>query len=186
MSITAPLRRPIHWAANPVRRTALAVTAALVALATYLAPSAAAAPPQVSNCGASADVVWISTEPVKGPDYIIHLKPTDTARAAHERHDVVSAMWHQIQSCVPGLSGMLADSVWQQLECHQMYSNLWTGPTYDLETWHAPLRNPGAGTYANSKCLGTNWILGQPNGSPGSANNFPGYLDLQGSYSNIG
>lgn len=162
------------------RRAGLAIAAAagLVTVAAISAPAAIAAP-KVSNCGANADVARIDTVTAAGPDYIIKVTPTKTAREAGARRDVVESMWHQIQSCVPGLYSTLADSVWQQLECHQMYPyEFATGPTYDLETWRDVLPVPNPVAYANTRCLNKTSILGMENGRPGTGNNFPGYLDM--------
>lgn len=93
----------------------------------------------------------------------ISLTPTMEARNAGwwDRQSTVE-MWHAIQACVPGLYDQTADSVWQQLECHQAYAWLtWpdgtygTGPTYDLEAWVDPLMTPGWLTYGLSRCLGS-------------------------------
>ncbi|MDF3312585.1 hypothetical protein P3H15_47445 [Rhodococcus sp. T2V] len=156
------------------------LTAVVVALG--LASTASAAP-SVSGCGANKYVAGISTKAVAGPDYKIVLTPTSAARNAPANRDVTVSMWHQIQSCVPGLYGQLADSIWQQLECHQMIpiekigSREVTGPTYDLESWREALENPNPASYVNTHCLNENG-LGAENGTPGYGNNFPGYSDL--------
>lgn len=175
-----------------IPRTA-AVTAATFVIGTsaaILAPTAAAAP-VVTNCGKNQYVVRIDTVPAAGPDFTISVTPTDAARNAGGKREVTVSMWHQIQGCVPGLYDRLADSIWQQLECHQMYP--WedflglggTGPTYDLETWRSPLLNPGAGPYAASHCLNRTSPNGPENGRAGLGTNFPGYLDTPGT-GNIG
>lgn len=145
-------------------------------VAVGLAPTALAEPPTVSNCGANAFVSSISTTPRGGPDYIIHLKPTYLGRQSNVR--VVNDMWHQIQACVPDLYGDLADSIYQQLECHQMVPHeAATGATYDLETWHEKLPGPNLVSYGLTHCLNQN-PDGSPNGTPGAGNNFPGYRDI--------
>ncbi|WP_164701494.1 hypothetical protein [Modestobacter sp. KNN46-3] len=78
------------------------------------------------------------------------------------------SMWHAVQSCVPGLYRDLADSVWQQLQCHvwlsaapNKYLNGWaTGSTFDLEslryedgTNRYPLLHPGLESYSATHCL---------------------------------
>lgn len=156
----------------------------MAAAAIGFAPTAAAGPPVVSNCGANAFVSSISTEPIAGPDYIIHLKPTYLGRQSNVR--VVNDMWHQIQACVPGLYDDLADSIYQQLECHQMVPHeAATGATYDLETWREKLPGPNPVSYGVTHCLNQN-ADGSPNGSPGAGNNFPGYLDTVDHNDNIG
>ncbi|OZD68186.1 DUF2599 domain-containing protein [Rhodococcus sp. 06-1460-1B] len=134
-------------------------------------PLAAAEIPEVQNCGANTYVKSIDVKPKEGTDsnFYIVVTPTDSARKnglAQNRNTTVS-MWHQIQSCVPGLYGDLADSIWQQLECHQHYAvDKWTGSTYDLETWRYPLNDANYVTYANSRCLNREWLFGAENGDP--------------------
>lgn len=148
----------------------------MAAAAISVAPTATAAPPVVSNCGANAFVASISTTPAGGPDYVIHLKPTLLGRQSNVR--VVNDMWRQVQACVPGLYGDLADSIYQQLECHQTVPlEVATGATYDLETWHEKLPGPNPVSYGLTHCLNQN-PDGSPNGNQGAGNNFPGYLDI--------
>lgn len=93
----------------------------------------------------------------------ISIMPTATARDAWgvgQGWDSTVAMWHAIQDCVPGLYDSTADSVWQQLECHQRFATITkpdgsyaTGDTYDLETWTDPLDAPNDLNYVLSRCL---------------------------------
>ncbi|AXX31209.1 hypothetical protein APASM_3844 [Actinosynnema pretiosum subsp. pretiosum] len=63
-------------------------------------------------------------------------------------HATVVEQWHAVQNCVAGLYNDLADSIWDQLECHQALSwimwnregSMWaTGDTYELESWRPKL-----------------------------------------------
>ncbi|MGY1820503.1 hypothetical protein [Geodermatophilus sp. SYSU D00079] len=71
------------------------------------------------------------------------------------------SMWHAVQSCVPGLYYSLADSIWQQLQCHvwgsgspnKTLSDWATGPTFDLESTALPLIYPGFRSYGATHCL---------------------------------
>ncbi len=79
---------------------------------------------------------------------------------------------------VPGLYGDLADSIYQQLQCHQMVPHeAATGAAYDLETWREKLPGPNPVSYGLTRCLNQN-PDGSPNGNQGAGNNFPGYLDI--------
>lgn len=140
--------------------------------------SVAPAPPASAsdNCGQSEWVQSITLNPAG--DTII-LTPTEAARDRSDQvaqdgayllnaaqRDVIVSQWHSIQQCVGGLFGDKADSVWQQLECHQKLAfahnpvdGSWlTGPTFDLELFHPPLPrnwfNSEASTVAEvlSKC----------------------------------
>jgi hypothetical protein len=93
----------------------------------------------------------------------ISLAPTSSARSAWGAGlgwASTVEMWHAIQDCVPDLYDDVADSVWQQLECHQRYATIRkpggdyaTGDTYDLEVYANPLWFPNDLTYILSRCL---------------------------------
>lgn len=118
------------------------------------APQNTPSSPKVVNCGGNNEyIVRIDTKPWSGRDYQIIVTPKDSARANPGNRDVVVSMWHQVQACVPGLYGSLADAIWQQLECHQLLNWIGGGPTWDLESWRTPLKDPNPVTYAQSKCL---------------------------------
>lgn len=111
------------------------------------------------------------------------MTPASKARWAAVKGDLHGAtvtMWHAIQGCVPGLYHGLADSIWQQLDCHQWGAliknrdgSYATGDTYGLESWRIPLAGPGVGEYWRTECLN----LINKDGE-GSGVNFPGSLDL--------
>ncbi|MFI6567031.1 hypothetical protein [Streptomyces sp. NPDC050534] len=144
------------------RRAGRKPAAALLALAAAalglmgLAPSAQAAP--APYCGPSKYVEKIEVASWGDGQFQIVLTPTQGARwnAAFSPtpRDAVVEQWHAIQACVPGLYGGLADTIWDQLECHQLNSwialpregSKWiTGDTYDLESWRPvlPRQVPG-------------------------------------------
>ncbi|HWS34920.1 MAG TPA: hypothetical protein VN408_19545 [Actinoplanes sp.] len=103
-------------------------------------------------CGPSRFIESIETVKWADDQFQIIVTPTAEARrhaafAANPR-DAVVEQWHAVQRCVPGLYGELADTVWDQLECHQLNSWIplpregsdWaTGETYDLESWRPTL-----------------------------------------------
>ena len=84
----------------------------------------------------------------------IVVTPTEAAWHRVANRDVTVKMWHSIQACIPGLYGDVADSIWQQLMCHQAYPFKGpAGPTWDLETYHPPLSNPTWAALAATRCL---------------------------------
>lgn len=132
-------------------------------------------------CSGSVWVQGLQVEPFPGGNFKIIVTPTPELRDPIHSvdRDITVDIWHDIQSCVPGLYGGLADSIWQQLQCHQEFAvaSFATGPTFDFESWHPALPNPGVGTYVSSHCLnklGTD--PGTPTGDPMTPGE--GYLDL--------
>ncbi|MFD8103211.1 hypothetical protein ACFV24_27110 [Nocardia fluminea] len=119
------------------------------------APQNTPSTPKVVNCGGSNPyIARIDTEPWPHPgDFQINVTPKPAARDNPGNRDVVVSMWHQVQSCVPGLYDRKADSVWQQLECHQMLSWFGGGELWELESWVPPLKEPNFGSYTSSECL---------------------------------
>jgi hypothetical protein len=130
-----------------------AVTAgAATALAAAGLVSGAATASAAPYCGPSQFVKEITVSQWADHQFQIHLTPTSGARldalVNHDKRPAVVAEWHAIQRCVPGLTGDVADSIWQQLQCHQYLS--WviapregsiflTGNSYDLESWRPKL-----------------------------------------------
>jgi hypothetical protein len=126
------------------------------------APDASAWTPY---CGPSKFIEQIEVAKDGAGNFKIIVYPTPGAREysafALNQRDAVVEEWHAIQACVSGLYGPLADSIWQQLECHQVLAWAWappngwlTGPTYDLESWRPPLDKPTFGSYLASKSGG--------------------------------
>jgi hypothetical protein len=143
--------------------TSVLVSALTIAGLAALAPSASAAP----YCGSSKFVEKIEVAQWDDGQFQIVLTPTNEARwhaaFALNPRDAVVEQWHAIQGCVPGLYGALADTIWDQLECHQLNSAIiwkkeggwWlTGSTYDLESWRPTLPRwvPG-GALIFTECL---------------------------------
>ena len=113
----------------------------------------------VSGCGSNDFVQSVDPHDLAAP-YAGHRKikvtPGEPAWHAVGVKEVTDVMWHSIQDCVPGLYGRVADSIYQQLMCHQAYPvEFATGPTWDLETYHPPLSNPTWAALANTHCLNT-------------------------------
>jgi hypothetical protein len=178
------------------RRLITSVTVAALVLfgLTALAPSASAAP----YCGPSKYVEKIEVAPWADGQFQIFLTPTHEARAdaafSPNPRAAVVEQWHAIQGCVPGLYGALADTIWDQLECHQLNSwlflpnegGIWaTGDTYDLESWRPTLpRWVNGQDLIVTKCLN---ILGTDPAGPISSPFRPdtGQTDLYGAWRNI-
>lgn len=176
------MNRPAHRRPKIRKVIAGAVVAASAAASVVaFAPSASAAP----YCGPSKFVEKIEVIPWANNEFQIRLTPTGEARAYAavslrylwmDPRDAVVEQWHAIQNCVPGLTGDLADKMWDQLECHQLNSfvplpregSIWaTGDAYELESW-APLqpREASGAAMIDSKCL--NDLEVDPPGGPGT------------------
>ncbi|MCK8678413.1 MULTISPECIES: hypothetical protein [Streptomyces] len=178
------------------RRSAVCLTAVAVAVLGLTAPATPAS--AASSCGSSKFVQQIEVVEWEDGKFQIVLTPTPEARwhaaTAVSPRDAVVEQWHAIQGCVPGLEGGLADTIWDQLECHQLHASvpafregsMWaTGETYELESWRPvlPRAVPG-GTLVFTQCM--NLLGGNPDG-PGSGPRRPddGRLDLHGAQENI-
>lgn len=132
-------------------------------------------------CGVSDYSAGVTVDTTTyAPDFRISVVPTEKARNAQITgygHDATVDIWHDVQACVPGLYDGLADSIWQQAECHVMYgrANFATGPTFDFESWRFPLADPNPVTYFQTQCLNAN-----NRGEASLGRNLPGGLDLPG------
>lgn len=191
-----------------VRRAAVLAVSVIIASAVGTVVFAAGAQADAIYCGESNYI-----QEIKKADWVIDGKPAFqiiiypkiearvhaglgvATRMPNERPVVVDE-WHAIQACIRGLYDGLADSIWQQLECHQKLSWAWnparnnwqgdwaTGPTYDLESWRPPIPFANIATEAATNCL--NW-LGEREDSQ-VVNPFrpdTGQTDLQHAYDNI-
>jgi hypothetical protein len=156
------------------------LTAGFVALsATFLglvalAPSAGASS---HYCGESNLVHEITVSQWDQGQWQIHVTPKAQARVAPNPRQAVDTMWHAVQACKSGLTGRLADSIYQQLDCHQRLAAApkwpwqWfsdtgedgifrTGNTYDLESWRPKLTGPDIfGQERRSHCLNDRSVL---------------------------
>ncbi|WP_157239699.1 hypothetical protein [Catenuloplanes japonicus] len=162
-------------------------------LAAFVPPASAA-----SYCGPSKFVEEIEVARWGDGQFQIVLTPTTEARAhaafSKSPRDAVVEQWHAIQRCVPGLYGSLADTIWDQLECHQLNSwlifpkedgNWLTGSTYDLESWRPILpRWVGGQDLIVTECLNRLGVdPAGPFGSPLRPD--AGQSDLYGAWSKI-
>jgi hypothetical protein len=101
--------------------------------------------------------------------FVINIVPTDSGRYIGGGGTV--EVWHTIQGCVAGLYGDLADSIWQQLDCHMTFGPLGGGgAVFEFESWAPPLSFPTLFTYITSNCLN------DPPGQPYEAPPLPDFL----------
>jgi hypothetical protein len=109
------------------------------------APSAAPGAvgwPKTSDCATSSPYVSkLSVSRYEDGQFKISLTPHWWARVDDPWPTTLDE-WSAVQSCMGGLSGPLADSVFAQLYCHQALAafpgrdgGLATGPSYELESW---------------------------------------------------
>lgn len=166
-----PLLDSVKNPSGPMKIVVAAVLAMVVVVLSPASPAGADVP-KVQNCGTwspyieDLDVIATSSS---GDGYEISIEPTKRARKEglmQSRYATVQ-MWHVIQMCVPGLYGDRADTIWQQLECHQMYSTPdLTGDRYNLESYRPVLSESNWLTYINTHCSNQAWLLGGPTGDP--------------------
>ena len=138
---------------NKLLKSGGLVLAGAVAAVTTLLPATAAHAEIGTDlnrwCGNSADVENIEIEEWADGKFKILVTPTYESRFSLDPRGTTVNMWHAIQSCVPGLYGSQADSIWDQLLCHQIgalvkreVDGYASGETYDLESWRQPGANP--------------------------------------------
>lgn len=183
-----------------MKRTSLLARARTAAVVLGLLGGAVAAPSSASawtpDCGSSKFIEQIELRTDAGGGFIVVIHPSDEARDysawVPDQRPAVVEEWHAVQACVPGLYGDLADSIWQQLECHQWFAWAWnpltgawaTGDTFDLESYRPKLADPGLAAYVSSKCGG---YLGVEPGTTFSSPHRPdaGVTDLEHAFDNI-
>jgi hypothetical protein len=194
---STPVDSSRRASSRAARNAVVVIVCAFVAStlgAIILVPAAHADP---VYCGPSAFIQQIQVADWGNGDFQIVVTPNDVARewaAAGSHVDQRAAVvdeWHAIQACVRGLYGDLADSVWQQLDCHQRLSWAWlpfkgwlTGSTYDLESWRPKLSIANLATELATECLNR---LGVDENSQVTSPYRPdeGVTDLQRAYSNF-
>ncbi|OLZ51625.1 hypothetical protein BS329_15270 [Amycolatopsis coloradensis] len=177
MSANFDKRATVTVARRGPRRAAMLVATTLgLSTATMLGPIAATA--NAAPCGVSAYSAGVTVNTTSyAPDFRISITPTDNARWAQvsgRGREATVQLWHDVQGCVPGLYHGLADSIYQQIECHVIFGRIdsETGPTFDLESWHAPLATPDLKNYIDTRCLNN-----VTPGWKGTGRNLPGGLD---------
>lgn len=144
------------------------------------APSAAA---WVPYCGESQFVHEIQVEDWADGHQKISVTPKGHSRVAVDANGATIAMWHAVQDCVAGLYGGRADTIYDQLECHQHFGAAWfaTGDTYDLETWRPTF---GPSEWVSSHCGNE---LGTDPAGPVRGHYRPdaGVTDLEGAFDSV-
>ncbi|MTK05170.1 hypothetical protein [Micromonospora sp. CP22] len=176
-----------------IRTSITAILTLLASLGLAFVASPASAD---SSCGEGKFVEKIELVQWGDGHFQVVLTPTAEARKhaalSLNPRDAVVEQWHAIQGCVSGLYGDLADTIWDQLECHQLNSwlilpredGIWaTGSTYELESWRPTLpRWVNGQDLIFTECL--NRMGTDPEGP--FANPFrPGETDLHQAWDNI-
>ncbi|MCF6733629.1 hypothetical protein [Blastococcus sp. KM273129] len=153
--------------------TRIALAAGTILLLLFGAPGISQAddeqsPHHIFGCSYSDDfIASLTTYYYADGSFKISVEPTQYARDngwtdyANRSRAMTNAIWHATQSCVPGLYNALADSIYQQIECHVWFGGLpnnnlrgyRTGDTWDFESTHLPLVNPGLRSYVDTACL---------------------------------
>lgn len=174
--------------ARTVLSAAAAGTLAAATAALTTTPAHAFSP----YCGESRFITEIQVAQWADDQFQIKVYPTSRARYAPDPWEATYDMWSAIQDCVTGLEGELADSIYDQLECHQHGAALadvttwdpWdyaTGDSYDLESWRGTF---GVDSWPLTRCgntLGTD-----PAGGPYyTVRPDAGNGDLEGAFDNL-
>ena len=115
-------------------------------------------------CGPSRYVEEIVVQQWADGRFRIQVRPTPEGRRAGDPGQVAAEIWQAVQGCVTGLRGEVADSLRDQLACHQNFAQLpalnggkgfATGETYDLESWRPAPRPGGIRTWISTRCGNT-------------------------------
>lgn len=111
----------------------VALAAALVVPGAVTVTQASAAADDCTN----DSVMHVWTEGYGGDHLRIRVIPTNSARF-FPSWAVTNDIWHAVQQCVPGLYGVVADGVYQQIQCH-VDGAPFGGYSWDFETWREPV-----------------------------------------------
>ncbi|WP_462188995.1 MULTISPECIES: DUF2599 domain-containing protein [unclassified Frankia] len=115
-------------------------------------------------CGPSRYVEEIIVQQWADGRFRVQVRPTPEGRRAGDRGQVAAEIWQAVQGCVTGLRGELADSLRDQLACHQNFAQLpalnggkgfATGETYDLESWRPAPHPGGTRAWISTRCGNT-------------------------------
>jgi hypothetical protein len=97
-----------------------------------------------TNCDGNAYVSLVEVQDFTEGQFEIKATPTSNTRYAAwgggtDELEAMNEIWHAVQACVPGLYGSLADSIYQQIECHVVGTIggplNFGGDTFDFESW---------------------------------------------------
>lgn len=124
----------------------------------------------VPYCGPSKYVDVITVSRYANGAFTIDLEPNLAARTALDATAATNEEWHAVQDCVSGLYGSLADSIYEQINCHQHLAltpntdgGFETGSSYGLDSWR-PVFPDDLSHWVSTRCgnsLGTD-----PSGDP--------------------
>jgi hypothetical protein len=139
------------------RRVASALAAgAMVAGAMTATAQAAAADEWQPDCNGNEYGGNVTVTPYSLGQWQINVTPTQATRTATitgDRREATDAIWRAVQNCVSGLYGELADSIYQQIDCHVLGAiHPGTGATFDLESWRPSVGGEGDLFYLTTQC----------------------------------
>ncbi|WP_018500281.1 DUF2599 domain-containing protein [Parafrankia discariae] len=120
------------------------------------ARSAAGAP----YCGSSRYVEEITLQRWAGGDFRISVWPTEDARHADDRDGASAEIWQAVQGCVGAVDPAVAESLQDQLRCHESLAlvpgrggeEYATGDSFDVESWRP---TPGRRRWISTRCGNT-------------------------------
>jgi hypothetical protein len=124
-------------------------------------PAAEAAAPY---CGSSRYVQEIIVARWADGEFRISLWPTPEARHAKDRDAAAAGLWQAVLGCVGSLRGPVAESLQDQLRCHEYLAlvpaaggaggeeRYATGETFDVESWRP---TPGPTKWISTRCGNT-------------------------------
>ncbi|CAI7981150.1 MULTISPECIES: DUF2599 domain-containing protein [unclassified Parafrankia] len=119
--------------------------------------------PGAPYCGSSRYVEEITLQRWAGGDFRISVWPTEEARHADDRDAASAEIWQAVQGCVGGVDPAVAESLQDQLRCHESLAlvpgrggeEYATGDSFDVESWRP---TPGRRRWISTRCgnnLGT-------------------------------
>jgi hypothetical protein len=123
------------------------------------------------NCDGNAYAAEVKVQDFTDGQFEIKVTPTSNTRysawtSGSYMLDAMNEIWHAVQACVSGLEGNLADSIYQQIECHVIGTI--SGPlhaggdTFDFESWRG---TTDPSNYIPTQCNWGGWAY-EPVGEP--------------------
>ncbi len=116
------------------------------------------------DCDGNAYVAEVQVQDFTDGQFEIKVTPTSNTRYSSYvgggtyELEAMHEIWHAVQACVSGLYGNLADSIYQQIECHVLGTISGPlhagGPTFDFESWRG---TTDTSNYIPTKCNWGGW-----------------------------
>ncbi|WP_241831632.1 DUF2599 domain-containing protein [Parafrankia soli] len=116
--------------------------------------------PGAPYCGSSRYVEEITLQRWAGGDFRISVWPTEEARHADDRDGASAEIWRAVQGCVGEVDPVVAESMQDQLRCHESLALIpgrggeeyATGGSFDVESWRP---TPGRRRWISTRCGNT-------------------------------